>query len=429
MDITKLFYIITNILYVYTIYAAINTFLGKPASVRLALASYTAFFAADILIYFSIKIPLVFTLSSLLMYFLLACCHSPKLVKNIITALIIGVAAGLSESLGAGIVSLLSNYIIEINTLYSPACMMIISRIIFYIMCFIFMYIYKRKKNAFTFKIEFTFFLTTAISIVLLYTAFCYTSTLFEPYTNKANISLLIPSVLIIALNISTFYTYEHKQHIYELEQHNNMLNNAIQIQQNQFMVEKKLREQFSKEKHDYKNYLISLQTELEQGKYDAISASITEHIGLMSNKIYSDSGCYALDSIVNYKAEYAGEFGINIKTKYRIEDELPIKSEDLCILFGVALDNAIEYLAAHRELMQEISLFANYAKGEFTFVISNPVAENIAIVNNSIPSTKKISGHGIGIESARHIISKYDGALQLRCNNKEFIFGACIFI
>lgn len=428
MDITKIFYIITNILYVYTIYISLNTFLGNPRSKVISCLSYLLFYITDILIYFNIKISIVFTISSIVMYFLLTLCYLQKIYKKIIFTLIISVIAMLSEALGAGLLSL-SNILIPVNPVYSLAYVMIFSRIFFYVVCYILINIYKRKTGRYISKIQLPAILLIISSIFIMYISFNFTSTIFEPTTAKANITLIIPSILVIALNISTFYTYEHKQHIYELEQHNNMLNNAIQIQQNQFMVEKKLREQFSKEKHDYKNYLISLQAELEQGKYDAVSASITKHIGLMSNKIYSDSGCYALDSIVNYKAEYAGEYGIDIKTKYRIEDELPIKSEDLCILFGVALDNAIEYLAAHRELKQEISLSANYAKGEFTFAISNPVAENIAIVNNTITSTKKTSGHGIGIDSASHIILKYDGSLQLSCKNKEFIFGACIFI
>ena len=428
MDITKLFYIITNILYLHTIHISITGTMGKSKSATVSALSYFLFYCIDIIIYFYVKIPIIFTLSSILMYFLLTLPYPQKNTKKIIFTLILSLVSMLAELLSTSIVSLLSNFL-PITPEYCLPYVMVIARLSFYLGCYILVSIYKKKSDNNYFILDISTILTYICSIFIIYISFNRISTIFEPYTAKANLALIIPSLLVIALNISTFYANKHKQHNNNLRQNNIMLNNAIKIQENQFILEKKLRDRFNKEKHDYKNFLISLQAELEQGKYDVVSASISEHIGLLSKKFSSDSGCYALDSIVNYKAEYAGEFGIQIKTKYRIEDRLTIKSEDLCILFGVALDNAIEYLSAHKELNQEISIFANYEKGEFTFAISNPVAENITIKNNSIPSTKKSERHGIGIESARHIISKYDGSLQLSCNNGEFIFGACIFI
>ena len=117
----------------------------------------------------------------------------------------------------------------------------------------------------------------------------------------------------------------------------------------------------------------------------------------------------------------------ISIKTTYHIEDELTISADDLCILIGVALDNAIEYLSAHRKVAQSINIIANYTKNLLTLDISNHVADNICITDNSIPSTKGSSEHGYGLESAKLILKKYNGCLHLVCKNRLFHFGVSL--
>lgn len=426
MDIPKIFYIITNILFVYTVCITYVTFLGKPKKPLLTYSTFVLYYIADILIYFYVKIPIVFTFGSTIMCFLLTLSFSQKLGKKIVTALVISVTATASEAIGTGLVSLFSQSI-TINEAYCLAYVMIFSRILFFIVCYIFIQIYKKRKYHYNNRTVFPAVLLMILSILILYIAFNFTSTIFEPFTAKANISILIPSVLVIALNIFTYYAYEHKQHIIELKERNNMLNTTIQIQQNQYLIEDKLREQFRKEKHNYKNFLVSIEAQLSMGQVDEAILSINNHIGLLSNKIYSNSGCYTLDSIVNYKAEFAHEQGIEIVTDYQIEDDIKIKSEDLCVLFGIALDNAIEYLSSHKDLEQKITIYTEYSKGVFTFIISNPVAEVIPIIDNSVASTKNDPAHGIGIESAKHILSKYDSTINLNCENYVFSIGACV--
>ncbi len=53
---------------------------------------------------------------------------------------------------------------------------------------------------------------------------------------------------------------------------------------------------------------------------------------------------------------------------------------------------------------------------------ISNPVAENIKIHNNTIQTTKQDkANHGFGIYSLQKIVDKYNGTLTLSYENELF--------
>lgn len=55
------------------------------------------------------------------------------------------------------------------------------------------------------------------------------------------------------------------------------------------------------------------------------------------------DTGNPALDAIISAKQAVVAQKGIAFHYQLQIPKQLPIAPEDICVIFGNALDNAIE--------------------------------------------------------------------------------------
>ncbi|MGN0151932.1 MAG: sensor histidine kinase [Wujia sp.] len=231
-------------------------------------------------------------------------------------------------------------------------------------------------------------------------------------------------------MNILSFAAFDHQAKHYNIEQENAALKNIIDMQLQQYHSNLKYSENIITLKHDMKNILIPLLSYAEQNDTDKIISSITKQLSILDDAdIVSHSGCLLIDSIINFKASVAREHNIRIIPDIHIEAPLKIDDNDVCVLIGNALDNAIEYLTAYPTLDRGISTFIHCNQTALTITIKNHVAQPIPISDNTyIASTKTETGHGYGLVSTAKITEKYNGQLILTCENNIFTFGAVLF-
>lgn len=177
--------------------------------------------------------------------------------------------------------------------------------------------------------------------------------------------------------------------------------------------------------RHDYRNHLIVINALLESGSTDRareyINAMNADINGTL-NKI--STGNLVADAIINTKAVVAAGTEIKIKFRGQFPNE-GIRDVDICTILSNALDNALE--AAEKTGKPEtITVEAAVRQNNFILDISNPVAEDIKIgKNNTLKTTKKNrSEHGIGTKNIQRVVNKYNGMLELSCENKVFTFS-----
>ena len=93
----------------------------------------------------------------------------------------------------------------------------------------------------------------------------------------------------------------------------------------------------------------------------------------------------------------------------------------DISILLSNALDNAINGCAGADEPRIELIIGTRMA---FTYIIVRNSIRASVLSNNSALATNKPdkSLHGFGIDSMRHIAQKYDGSIEFKESNGEFI-------
>jgi len=176
--------------------------------------------------------------------------------------------------------------------------------------------------------------------------------------------------------------------------------------------------------RHDFSNLKIGLTSLIESKKFDeAIDFLATTNQEIENNSttnIFFDTGNGIVDALLSDKQRHNPDIKIIFEggiISNRIEPT------DLCVLFGNTLDNAIEACnKLNNDIKKEIYITSKCACNCIFLHIINPTNEPIKIKNNTIVSTKTNKDlHGFGLYSLEKTVKKYDGELELSCDNNTF--------
>ena len=106
---------------------------------------------------------------------------------------------------------------------------------------------------------------------------------------------------------------------------------------------------------------------------------------------------------------------------------ELTMGEEDIVILLGNLLDNAI---AACEKLEADIIIQfkMTFENGQLILSVRNPVKEPVIIKENKVITGRRgASRHGIGLLNVDSVIKKHGGTSVIKCDNGWFYFSAII--
>lgn len=173
---------------------------------------------------------------------------------------------------------------------------------------------------------------------------------------------------------------------------------------------------------HDMRHYLttaaklISDGNALEAQKY--IEALVKEKIEPLGGG--TNTGSVVIDAVLNNITAICRKN--NIETKFLIDSRFEgINETDISVLLSNAPDNAVNGCAGAAEPRIELVIGTRMA---FTYIIVRNSIRASVLSNNSALATNKSdkSLHGFGIDPMRHIAEKYDGSIEFKESNGEFI-------
>lgn len=173
---------------------------------------------------------------------------------------------------------------------------------------------------------------------------------------------------------------------------------------------------------HDFNNHIETINGLISKNEINA-ALQYLKNLNLTGSTLPTviKSNNPVIDAILNYKYSEAQDKGIVIDFNINDLSNLYIADEDIVIILGNALDNAIEASSKCLNKRIKIKIFTN----EFETVISiqNTVNQTICISDdNSIQTTKSNDHeHGYGIKNIKSILYKYDHIFTLNCENNWF--------
>ena len=172
----------------------------------------------------------------------------------------------------------------------------------------------------------------------------------------------------------------------------------------------RKRNEQYASFQHDIDNHLLVLSGMLREKNYTEAEK--------YAKKLYSScihllppvsTGNVALDLLLKEKINYAERNGIEVACHVQIPSSFHGDDLDLCVIFANIMDNAIHSCL---KAYGENSLLSLTTKNRSRFLIIEAV--------NSSSSTEPIE-IGIGLSNIQKIAQKYQGAMEISCDGKQF--------
>lgn len=184
---------------------------------------------------------------------------------------------------------------------------------------------------------------------------------------------------------------------------------------------------QVKKFKHDYNNFQIGLQAYLDNNDI----AGASKYLKDLRRKTSDggniiETGNTALDAILSTKIALAENKGIAVTTKIQIPEEISVDPIDLCIIFGNALDNAIEACDRTEETDKKISITIICKDKAVLCKIVNTAPKPVTALLDTSKDDKQ--NHGFGLENIKTALSKYNANPTIERTATEFTLKFVIF-
>lgn len=173
---------------------------------------------------------------------------------------------------------------------------------------------------------------------------------------------------------------------------------------------------------HDMKNHLLILKEYQIQGNLQRIGTYLDELSEELKNgKTKVWTGNQVIDIVLNQKKGIADENNIWMDINSEMVNKWELSDRESCSLFGNLLDNAIEACEQMEDKRWiEVTI---YCQQSMVFIeIANSIKQKPEIEHGRFRTRKKeTERHGVGLESVKRIVEKYDGDIAYQIEENMF--------
>lgn len=222
-------------------------------------------------------------------------------------------------------------------------------------------------------------------------------------------------------------YLYERQitqnARILEQEQYEQHMKAQLKHLEDILAKQKELR----KFKHDLTNKLGGLKGYLQAEDIETSLAyvnSLTNDLSRLTPAF--NTGNIALDATLSTKKALAESKGIVFETEIRLAGKLPLQPEDICVIFGNALDNAVEGCARVHDRPQRIALTLVQVKDHILCEITNTAIEQATSTETT--SKQDMLNHGFGLTNLKESLAKYGSSPEIVWENGTFSLSFTLY-
>ncbi len=341
-------------------------------------------------------------------------------IKRVFVSLSIWVIFGAAEILTLNIITLF--FKITANDVINNSSYLVLGIVTSKVLGFAVCYAIRVKIRSKEFELKkvywllFLFlFLSSALATFLIYWL------LYELKTTDYNFIVMLSTIGLYAGTFLALYLYERSsqqnQIIREQEQFEQQMESQLKHMDEIVLKQNELR----RVKHDMANQLIAIKSYLDNADISGgqqYVAGLTDQLQYISPSI--NTGNNALDAILSTKKSLAESKGIVFNIEIRISERLPLDAKDLCIIFGNALDNAIEACDRLPENAEKrIDLLLVQDAHSLFCTLSNTAPAN----NDRRFTTSKTDtiNHGFGLQNIRDALANYGAEPSIEQEGERF--------
>lgn len=255
-------------------------------------------------------------------------------------------------------------------------------------------------------------FLIAAVDVYAREIAIPLTRSQGQNMSALSNYYLILQAVLIVLLG---FMEYSRKVRVLRMQDQIRNLESEALIQNIENNRENA--RAISALRHDLRNHLISLRLLNREGHTQEIDSYIDSLMPQVTapRKQYITGNDLA-DGLLSMKLDPGQLPDVDCQVNLDLSKAGFISNEDLCVILGNALDNAIEACAVIKEgQTKHISVTGSPAANYLLLRFENSCRKMPTLVNG-LPMTGKSDSrmHGFGLKNIRNVVDKYEGNLSI---------------
>lgn len=414
MSLVHSVFLVSNILGTFSIFKLINIFFEREKTYKcVEVLSYVIYYILSVLIFIFFPIPVVLLLFNIIGIFVITFNYSGTLERHITATVYVYLIIFGIEIMVMSLFEYKKIFIFKVQELHS-VYLIICVKVLVYIVSLI---LSERKFNIKKLRDVSALYWIEIVSIPV--ASLVVIVLLLNIATGSEQLQILIALLSVTIINIVSFQLYN--QIISVMQERNKEL--VLQKQGESYLQQLKMIQADNKNlsliRHDIKNHLFMLKSLYEKGEID----SYRNYFDILLSKINKKeevckSGNLVVDSIINYKLRNIND--INLYIDVCIPKKLEISDVDMTVVLGNLLDNAIR--AVKEADRKKLQITMRYNKGRLILQIENAY-KNIIKSQGKLQTTKKEKqGHGIGLESVREVVERYNGIMQIDYEDNLFV-------
>lgn len=374
------------------------------------------FFGASVLLKNSSLLLVAGCMICLILSFFYETTYLQRLFFITIFIVISGVTEILTIYIISGIGKIALENIQSISNIYFISALL--SKLLLFCSVKVIIYSIKRKVSAISSKIliALIFFPISGFCIIIFLTKLTLS---FESY--EIDLFTMAVSMLLIFGNFMIFHVVESQTKIQINQQQMNFMNEQLKRQKKYYEEVIETQRETRKIWHDMKNKWIIVNGYMNNNEITLASKTIANFAGeLESLSKIVDTGCLALDSVLNSKIHKGENSGCQFEIQIDLPENLRIDEMDLAILIGNILDNAIEGCENLEKSEKKIKFEIKTRGSSISIVCKNTVLKNFDVAHRITTKKDKVN-HGFGLKNIKILAEKYKGDLNIKCENKAF--------
>lgn len=175
--------------------------------------------------------------------------------------------------------------------------------------------------------------------------------------------------------------------------------------------------------RHDYHNHMQTIKAHLEAKQIEEALDYVDKMDGELDKIDFEyKTGNIGVDAILNSKLSLAREHAIEIKCDAIMTEQISILQNDLCVLLGNLIDNAIEACdkmeAGQRKFLR---IYMCIRKKQLYIYVANATNEVIRKLDRDYISNKR-GNHGHGLKRINLTVEKYGGYINRKNEPGVFV-------
>lgn len=348
---------------------------------------------------------LLLTLSSILVLFLYATLLNKRgYIQNIFLILFISILGNISINVSILFAALFFEFPFYEGNAYF--FVVILSKILLIVLIYLSSQYINKYQLIQTKKLE--FILLSLLALDMIYSSF--SDIMFYDALFNKNVIIALICVNLLAVFLFIVFIEQQKEQDERLTIQRNLL--ELKTQEQLYKENIKNIEKLNKWKHDMKHVFNSIHYSLNNNQLNEIDNIINEYTHILDiHQLTLHTSNELLDYIIIPKLNIIKVKDIQFEVINNIENNIPLSDIHFSIILGNLLDNAIENCGEGKHIFIDVG----NVSGFFIIKVSNSIDYPILKDNPHLKTTKKDKNkHGIGLNSVKLLVEKYDGNMNI---------------